>query len=303
MSSKILDKFKKKKDPDYDYEFYRAQKIKKRIRLKSRISDALFFFAVFASLVSLINAFKAIEIQENSASKQFVDEFAMSYYAYPQNDATKQNLARFTLVPTVKYADEVTSVKVIEVVFNDITSQKIKDDIFSDYNVIVNLEIEKGVNEEGLPIIENQTIYRTFSIVENRITKTYGVIEISPTLEVIFGNTGLSNYEYKPKVTNNYLSEEEKKSAETRTQLFLNQYNESWEKGADLMSDTSSLPRKSADITYQYDGLLSATKSQDGKTWYIQSKIIVANTDFTEAKKLELHLNTESGRVEKMEVY
>lgn len=303
MASKIAGLSRKKQNPEIDVSFYRAQKLKKRIKWKSRLSDALMIFVVLASILGLSQSFKKQDIQENEMTKQFVREFIVDYYAYPQTDITRETISRFTIVQPPAYQKGVKQVQVSNVFFNDIQSEEKDDLLWRDVNAIITLTITKEGETKEEEIVEVQTMTRTFTVLEDNLTRTVGVLEITPVKEVVFGNTGLSNYAMQPKVTTTYLTEDEKKTADNRVQLFLNLYNESWEKAADLMSDSSLLKRKADDVTIQYDGLLTTTKSKDGKIWYIQAKIVVNNPNFSESKKLELHLNMETGRVEKMEVY
>lgn len=303
MSNKLTGLFKRKENPDIDQSFYRKEKLKKRIKFKSRLSDAILVFLVVSSVIALTQSFKKQDIQENEMLKQFTREFILDYYAYPQTDETKQSVSRFTIVQVPIYQENVKKVEVSEMLINDIKSEKKDDILWRDVNAIIKLTITKEGETKEEEFVEEQTITRTFTILDEPSTRTLGVLEITPIKEVVFGNTALSNYVLQPKITTEYLTEDEKKTADNRVQMFLNLYNESWDKAADLMLDSSTLKRKSDDVTIQYDGLLTTTKSKDNKIWYIQAKVLIINPSFTESKKIEFHLNIDTGRVEKMEVY
>lgn len=294
--------FKKKIDPERDEFFYRTTKIKKRIKRKSLLANTLCVLVIIMSSAGFISSFKKNELNESSLSKQFVEEFIKSYYSYPKTEEDKDMIKKYSVVGTNNYTKNIVAVKVDKIAFNEIESKPITGkEVASEYNMIIYLNIDKDI--DGAVVTESQQIYRTLSVIENKKDRLFGVTNISPYATYRSSTANLSDNAYIATETQYNLSDSERKSAETKVLLFLNQYNDSHEKAVELVSGAEVLKNKAEDVNIEFVSLYKATKNKDEDMWYILSNITLVNKDFTESKKLELHLNVSSGRIEKVEVF
>ncbi len=294
----------KEQEEGLDPSFFRAQKLKKRIKRKGMLVNVLFVFVVFVSIISLGKMNEEKEIQGNEQTKLFLEEYIENYYTFPTTDESKNYVSLFSTIPMMNYSENLIAVQVEKIEFNDVQSEYLKRGIIkSSYNMIITLSMDYGVDQEENHRIEKKEIVRTFDVIEGRNEKRYAVVRLQPTTIAISAISDKTTYTYLPKVAMTTLADGERASAETKVNLFLNQYNDSWDKAVDLVSDPTVLAYKSPDITYTFESIVSSTKEKDNSVWYIQSKIRVGNEDYREFKTLELHINQKNGKIEKVEVY
>ena len=295
-------KKKKENEMDGNEHFYRAEKVKKRMKRKSYIKRFVSFFLIAVAIISILNLSKQTEVAENSSGKQFVITFIEKFYSYPTTEADRTLLSELTTIaPPTFIGVEYVSVKRVDI--KAIDSEISNNTITTSFSLLIYLEIGYGVNEDGAYISESSTIERNVTIIELENRTQFGIISVTSiknTDQVIRDTT---KYSHEPTVTTYILDTDQRQSAESRVVMFLNQYNDSYVKALDLVENSSVIDEKADDVIYEFESLINATSNKEGSVWYIQANIRIVNGDFIEYRRLEIHFNTNTGRIEKMEVY
>ncbi|MFV0480129.1 MAG: hypothetical protein ACK5LZ_06130 [Anaerorhabdus sp.] len=300
---KILSRFKvnKKVNEEVDVEFYHSLKTKKKIKRKVIIVNAVFCVAILLSVLAFINASKEEVIPENSATVQFMERFIDNYYNYPQSDISREFVTNYSVLNSLLYSDgQIVNVENVEIL-NTKTLRNSQGLIETEYNLLITLMVttkEVVSEEETKEVKEERMLYRKITISEDRVNHQYYVKRLvselydfaSLPVQVIVVENG-----------SEVLSATEKNSAEIKVNLFINQYNDSYEKALDLMSEGSTLERKQEEDVYSFVQIVSATK--DSSYWYVDVDISVDNGVFVEIKKMEIHFNDKNGKIEKVRVY